>query len=176
MIGMESKSGKEVAHLPTGEGMDGVYFGAGRKRAARSDIRTNAYSVNRCTVRFRQASGDAIAQVQAVFVKQENRTQHSRTVSFDQAGDSRQNFVQRCTEQDTLQRIEHRIAGQRLHEGWGRWKRFQVGRCLRVCHKPAARQSRCQQYRTNRCPALANEEETRAARLKSDRFWSDAGL
>ena len=32
MIAMDSKSGKEVAHLPTPEGMDGVYFDAGRKR------------------------------------------------------------------------------------------------------------------------------------------------
>jgi len=31
MIAMDSKSGKEVAHLPTAEGMDGVYFDAGRK-------------------------------------------------------------------------------------------------------------------------------------------------
>jgi DNA-binding beta-propeller fold protein YncE len=32
MIVMDSKSGKEVAHLPTAEGMDGVYFDASRKR------------------------------------------------------------------------------------------------------------------------------------------------
>jgi len=32
MIAMDSKSGKEVAHLPTAEGMDGVYFDAGRRR------------------------------------------------------------------------------------------------------------------------------------------------
>src|SRR5207248_3423927 len=32
MIVMDSKSGKEVVHLPTVEGMDGVYFDAGRKR------------------------------------------------------------------------------------------------------------------------------------------------
>jgi len=32
MIAMDSKSGKEVAHVPTHEGMDGVYFDAGRKR------------------------------------------------------------------------------------------------------------------------------------------------
>ncbi len=32
MIAMDSKSGKEVAHLPTVEGMDGVYFDAGHKR------------------------------------------------------------------------------------------------------------------------------------------------
>jgi len=32
MIAMDSKSGKQVAHLPTAEGMDGVYFDAGRKR------------------------------------------------------------------------------------------------------------------------------------------------
>jgi hypothetical protein len=32
MIAMDSKSGKEVAHLPTPEGMDGVYFDAERKR------------------------------------------------------------------------------------------------------------------------------------------------
>ncbi len=32
MVAMDSKSGKEVAHLPTAEGMDGVYFDAGRKR------------------------------------------------------------------------------------------------------------------------------------------------
>jgi DNA-binding beta-propeller fold protein YncE len=32
MIAMDSKSGKEVAHLPTPEGMDGVYFDAARKR------------------------------------------------------------------------------------------------------------------------------------------------
>jgi DNA-binding beta-propeller fold protein YncE len=33
MIVMDSKSGKEVAHLPTADGMDGVYFDALRKRA-----------------------------------------------------------------------------------------------------------------------------------------------
>jgi hypothetical protein len=32
MIAMDSKSGKEVAHLPTVEGMDGVYFDAVHKR------------------------------------------------------------------------------------------------------------------------------------------------
>src|SRR5437588_930345 len=32
MIAMDSKSGREVAHLPTAEGMDGVYFDAERKR------------------------------------------------------------------------------------------------------------------------------------------------
>ena len=32
MVAMDSKSGKEVAHLPTPEGMDGVYFDAGRRR------------------------------------------------------------------------------------------------------------------------------------------------
>jgi hypothetical protein len=57
--------------------------------------------------------------VQAVFVKQGNRTQHSRTVGFDQAGDSRQNFVQGCAEKDHFQRIEHRIAGQGLRGGMG---------------------------------------------------------
>ena len=32
MVAMDSKSGREVAHLPTAEGMDGVYFDAGLKR------------------------------------------------------------------------------------------------------------------------------------------------
>ena len=32
MIAMDLKSGREVAHLPTVEGMDGVYFDSGRKR------------------------------------------------------------------------------------------------------------------------------------------------
>ena len=32
MVAMDSKTGKEVAHLPTTEGMDGVYFDAARKR------------------------------------------------------------------------------------------------------------------------------------------------
>ena len=32
MVVMDSKSGKEIAHLPTAEGMDGVYFDAVRKR------------------------------------------------------------------------------------------------------------------------------------------------
>src|SRR3984893_14720240 len=32
MIAMDSKSGKEIAHLPTAEGMDGVYFDSLRKR------------------------------------------------------------------------------------------------------------------------------------------------
>jgi hypothetical protein len=32
MVVMDSKSGKEVAHLPTPEGMDGVYFDSGNKR------------------------------------------------------------------------------------------------------------------------------------------------
>jgi hypothetical protein len=32
MIVMDAKTGKEVAHLPTTDGMDGVYFDAARKR------------------------------------------------------------------------------------------------------------------------------------------------
>jgi DNA-binding beta-propeller fold protein YncE len=32
MVAMDSKSGKEVAHVPTPEGMDGVYFDAERRR------------------------------------------------------------------------------------------------------------------------------------------------
>jgi DNA-binding beta-propeller fold protein YncE len=32
MVVMDSKFGKQVAHLPTAEGMDGVYFDAARKR------------------------------------------------------------------------------------------------------------------------------------------------
>jgi hypothetical protein len=32
LIVMDAKSGKEVSHLPTAEGMDGVYFDSGRKR------------------------------------------------------------------------------------------------------------------------------------------------
>jgi len=32
LVAMDSKTGKEVAHLPTTEGMDGVYFDAARKR------------------------------------------------------------------------------------------------------------------------------------------------
>ena len=32
MVAMDSQSGKEVAHLPTVEGMDGVYFDAAHKR------------------------------------------------------------------------------------------------------------------------------------------------
>jgi DNA-binding beta-propeller fold protein YncE len=32
MIAMDAKTGKEVAHLPTTDGMDGVYFDASRKR------------------------------------------------------------------------------------------------------------------------------------------------
>jgi hypothetical protein len=32
MIAMDAKTGKEVAHLPTTDGMDGVYFDAARKR------------------------------------------------------------------------------------------------------------------------------------------------
>jgi hypothetical protein len=32
MIAMDSKSGREVAQLPTVDGMDGVYFDASRKR------------------------------------------------------------------------------------------------------------------------------------------------
>src|SRR4029077_18154805 len=32
MIAMDSKSGREIAHLPTAEGMDGVYFDTLRKR------------------------------------------------------------------------------------------------------------------------------------------------
>jgi hypothetical protein len=64
--------------------------------------------------------------VRAVFVKQENRAQHSHTVSFDQAGDARQNLGERRADEDHPQRIEHRIAGQGLREEWGCWERFQV--------------------------------------------------
>ena len=32
MIAMDSKSGKEIAHLPTADGMDGVYFDSRRER------------------------------------------------------------------------------------------------------------------------------------------------
>src|SRR5437879_7872394 len=39
MIAMDLKSGREVAHLPTVEGMDGVYFDSGRKRIYVSGVR-----------------------------------------------------------------------------------------------------------------------------------------
>src|SRR5260370_38682504 len=87
--------------------------------AARSDIRTNADSISLCPERFGQISG-AISQVQAVFVKKENRAQHSLTVGFDQAGDTRPNFLQGCTEKDHLKRISHRLARQGLPRG-RRW-------------------------------------------------------
>jgi hypothetical protein len=40
VIVMDSKSGKEIAHLPTAEGMDGVYFDATRKRVCVSGGRS----------------------------------------------------------------------------------------------------------------------------------------
>jgi DNA-binding beta-propeller fold protein YncE len=43
MVVMDSKSGKEVAHLPTPEGVDGVYFDAGRKRVYVSGGRDLAF-------------------------------------------------------------------------------------------------------------------------------------
>jgi len=61
--------------------------------AARSDIRTDAQSIGRCPVGFSHVWGDDISQVQTVLFKQENRTQHSLTVGFNQAADSRQNFA-----------------------------------------------------------------------------------
>src|SRR4029077_12798681 len=89
--------------------------------ATRSDIRTNADSISLRPERFGQISG-AISQVQAVFVKKENRAQHSLTVALDQAGDTRQNFVQGCTEKDHLQRIEHRLARWSSSRTWGGWR------------------------------------------------------
>ena len=43
----------------------------------------------------------------------------------DQADRSSQ-YGNAVPEKDHLQRIEHRIAGQGLREGWWYWKRFQV--------------------------------------------------
>jgi DNA-binding beta-propeller fold protein YncE len=42
MVVMDSKSGKEIAHLPTAENMDGVYFDAERKRVYVSGGRDSA--------------------------------------------------------------------------------------------------------------------------------------
>jgi hypothetical protein len=70
------------------------------------------------SVAARYASGrSAAAQVKAVFIKQENRAQHSLTVGFDQAGDTRQNIVQGCAYEHHLQRIQYRLARQGLRRG-----------------------------------------------------------
>jgi hypothetical protein len=68
-------------------------------------------------------------------------------VSFDQAGDSRQNFVQGCAEKDHLQRIKHRIGGQGLRKGWWCWKRFRLSVALAFAIKHP-RSGKSQQYRT----------------------------
>jgi DNA-binding beta-propeller fold protein YncE len=60
MIAMDSKSGKEVAHLPTAEGMDGVYFDAARKHI--------------------YVSGGRDLQIGSVYVYQQKDADHYETI------------------------------------------------------------------------------------------------
>jgi DNA-binding beta-propeller fold protein YncE len=60
MIVMDSKSGKEIAHLPTPESMDGVYFDAKRKRI--------------------YVSGGRDLEVGSVFVYQQKDADHYETI------------------------------------------------------------------------------------------------
>jgi DNA-binding beta-propeller fold protein YncE len=60
MVVMDSKSGREVAHLPTPEGMDGVYFDAARKRV--------------------YVSGGRDLQIGSVYVYQQKDPDHYETI------------------------------------------------------------------------------------------------
>lgn len=60
MVVMDSKSGREIAHLPTPEGMDGVYFDAARKRV--------------------YVSGGRDLQIGSVYVYQQKDADHYETI------------------------------------------------------------------------------------------------
>src|SRR5580704_17719810 len=77
--------------------------------SARCLIGTDARSIRPCPICLGQVRSGAISQVLTVLLKQENRTQHSLTVGFNQAADSRQNLVQGCTDKHHLQRIKDRL-------------------------------------------------------------------
>src|SRR5271155_2999291 len=107
---------------------------------AGSDIGTYAHSIGRCPVGFAHVCSHPIPQMQSVIVKQENGAQHSHTVGFDQAGDTRQNLVQGCTDKHHLQRIKDRLTRQSLRGGWRYSRRLILERCRSsdVHHKQAA--------------------------------------
>jgi hypothetical protein len=58
-------------------------------------------------------------------------------VGFDQAGDTRQNLVQGCTDEHHLQRIQYRLGGEKLREGRRCWESpiGESGRTFDVYHK-----------------------------------------
>jgi hypothetical protein len=50
--------------------------------------------------------------VHTVLIKKENRAQRSLSVSLNQESDTGQDVVERRADEDHLERVEHRLAGQ----------------------------------------------------------------
>src|SRR5689334_941691 len=84
------------------------------RSATRSDVGADAYAVRCGSVHIGEAWGRGTSQVHTVLVKKENRAQHSLSVSLYQKSDTRQDIVERRADEDHLERVEHRLAGQNV--------------------------------------------------------------
>src|SRR6266852_3578728 len=79
--------------------------------ATRPDVRPNTHAVGSDSILVRHLWGSGVSQVLTVFVQEENRAHRSLCVTFDQEGDTPQDVVKGCADENHLERIKHRLAG-----------------------------------------------------------------
>jgi hypothetical protein len=74
-------------------------------------VRPNTHAVGSDPILLRHFWGGCVSQVLTVLLQKENRAHRSLSVSFDQEGDTPQDVVEGCADENHLERIEHRLAG-----------------------------------------------------------------
>src|SRR5207245_5215414 len=79
------------------------------RSATRPDMRANAYTVRGDSILIGQCWGRGVSQVHTVLIKKENRAQRSWSVSLNQESDTRQDIVERRSDEDHLQGVEHSL-------------------------------------------------------------------
>ena len=82
------------------------------RSATRPDMRANAHTVRGDSILIGQCWSRGVSQVLTVLIKKENRAQRSWSVSLNQESDTRQDIVERRPDEDHLERVEHRFAGE----------------------------------------------------------------
>src|SRR6266849_4950320 len=81
------------------------------RRAAGTDLGTNMHAVGRDSIGVRQLWARSVSKPQAVLIEEVNRAQRSFRVSFDEESDTAENVVERCADENHLERIQHTLTG-----------------------------------------------------------------
>jgi hypothetical protein len=71
----------------------------------------NTHAIGSDSIFVGQVWGGGVSEVLTVLIQKENRAHRSLSLSFDQQGDATQHVIEGGSDENHLERIEHRIAG-----------------------------------------------------------------